>query len=89
MIEMNRIKAIDDCSNTPTTIKPKSESTLTFSLRLNNSLLQEWWTSHIENGKKTKVRVALQPIIEVGGKKIEDPMIQRESEFTTRLLFTT
>lgn len=50
------VRAIDDCS-TPTASKPKPESTLTFSVRLNNSLLEEWCMSHIEKGKKTKVRV--------------------------------
>ena len=32
-------------------------------------MLDEWWVSHIENGEKTKVRIVLQPVIEIAGKK--------------------
>jgi len=85
-IEMNGVKVADGYENSPVTVKPKSKTTLKFSLRLNNSFIREWWVTHIANGEKTKIRVAIKPTIEVGGRDVEVPVFLRESEFTTKLL---
>lgn len=85
-IEMDGVKVADGYENSPVTVKPKSKTTLKFSLRLNNSFIREWWVTHIANGEKTKIRVAIKPTIEVGGRDVEVPVFLRESEFTTKLL---
>lgn len=86
LVEMNGIKLAEGSSDVATVIQPKSEATLTFITKLDNKMLDEWWVSHIENGEKTKVKIVLQPVIEVAGKEIKFTLAEKESEFTTNLL---
>lgn len=85
-VKMNEIKLAETSSNVETIIQPKSDQTLTFVTRLDNRMLDEWWVSHIKNGEKTKVRIVLQPVIEVAGKEFRFTLGEKESEFTTNLL---
>ncbi|EHR79389.1 hypothetical protein OCC_07978 [Thermococcus litoralis DSM 5473] len=86
LVEMNGIKIAEGSSNVATIIQPKSDATLTFVTKLDNRMLDEWWVSHIKNGERTKVRVILQPVIEVGGRELVFTLAESESEFTTNLL---
>ncbi len=86
LVEMNGIKLAEGSSNVSTVIQPKSEVTLTFVTKLDNKMLDEWWVSHIKNGEKTKVKIVLQPVIEVAGKEFKFTLAEKESEFTTNLL---
>jgi len=85
-VEMNGIKLADGSSDVATVIQPKSEATLTFVTKIDNKMLDEWWISHIKNGEKTKVKIVLQPVIEVAGKELKFTLAEKESEFTTNLL---
>jgi LEA14-like dessication related protein len=86
LVEMNGIKIAEGSSDVATVIQPKSEATLTFVTKLDNKMLDEWWVSHIKNGEKTKVKIVLQPVIEVAGKEFKFTLAEKESEFTTNLL---
>mgnify|MGYP000159059878 CR=1 FL=1 len=86
LVEMNGIKLAEGSSDVATVIQPKSEATLTFITKLDNKMLDEWWVSHIKNGEKTKVKIVLQPVIEVAGKEFKFTLAEKESEFTTNLL---
>jgi len=86
LVEMNGIKLAEGSSDVATVIQPKSEATLTFITKLDNTKLDEWWVSHIRNGEKTRVKIVLQPIIEIGGKKFEFTLAEKVSEFETNLL---
>ena len=85
-IEMNGIKLAEGSSDVATIIQPKSDATLTFVTKLDNRMLDEWWVSHIKNGERTKVRIVLQSVIEVGGSELVFTLAEGESEFTTNLL---
>ncbi len=85
LVEMNDIKLAEGSSDVATVIQPKSEATLTFIPKLDNKMLDEWWVSHIKNGEKTKVKIVLQPVIEVAGKEFKFTLAEKESEFTTNL----
>ncbi|MCD6099003.1 MAG: LEA type 2 family protein, partial [Candidatus Marinimicrobia bacterium] len=86
LVEMNGIRIAEGSNNVATIIQPKSDATLTFVTKLDNRMLDEWWVSHIKNGERTKVRIVLQPVIEVGGKELVFTLAEEESEFTTNLL---
>lgn len=86
LVEMNGIKVAEGLSDVATVIKPKSEETLTFVTKLDNEMLDEWWVSHIRNGERTKVKIVLEPFIEVGGKELKFTLAEEEYEFTTNLL---
>ena len=86
MVEMNDIRLAEGSSNVATVIQPNSEATLTFVTKLDNRMLDEWWVSHIENGEKTKVRIVLQPVIEIAGKEFMFTLAERESVLMTNLL---
>ena len=83
MVEMNSIRLTEGSSDVATVIMPKSEATLTFVTKLDNRMLDEWWVSHIENGEKTKVRIVLQPVIEIAGKEFRFTLAERESVLMT------
>ena len=85
-VEMNGIKLAEGFNNVETVIKPKSDATLTLVTKLNNKMLDEWWVSHIKNGEKTKVKIILQPVVEIDGKEFKFTLAEKESEFTTNLL---
>jgi len=57
LVEMNNIRLSEGSSNVATVIQPKSEAT--FVTRLDNRMLDECWVSHIKNGERTKVKIAL------------------------------
>jgi len=86
LVEMNEIKLVEGSSDALTIIQPKSDAMLTFVTRIENRMLDEWWVSHIKNGEKTKVKIVLQPVIEVTGKELKFTLAKEESEFTTKLL---
>lgn len=86
LVEMNGIRVGEGSDNLKTVIQPKSEKTITFVTRIENSKLNAWWISHVTNGERTKVRTVFQPQIEVGGVKFWFNMIYTEYEFTTNLL---
>ena len=86
LVEMNGVRIAEGSSNVATIIQPKSDATLTFVTKLDNRMVDDWWVSHIKNGERTKVRVVLQPVIEVGGKELVFTLAEGESEFTTNLL---
>lgn len=86
LVEMNGIKIGEGSSDVATIIQPKSGATLTFATKLDNKMLDEWWVSHIKNGERTKVKIVLQPVIEVTGERFRFTLAEKESEFTTNLL---
>lgn len=86
LVEMNGIRLAEGSSNVATVIQPNSEATLTFITKLDNRMLDEWWVSHIENGEKTKVRIVLQPVIEIAGKEFRFTLAESESVLMTNLL---
>jgi len=86
MVEMNGIRLTEGSSDVATVIMPKSEATLTFVTKLDNRMLDEWWVSHIENGEKTKVKIVLQPVIEIAGKEFMFTLAESESVLMTNLL---
>ena len=86
LVEMNGIKLAEGTNAVETIIKPKSEETITFVTKIDNSLLDKWWVSHIKNGERTKVKIILEPVIKVLGKEFKFIVAEKESEFTTNLL---
>jgi LEA14-like dessication related protein len=86
LVEMNGIKVAEGSSDVSTVVQPKSKTTLTLISKLDNKMLDEWWVSHIKNGEKTKVRIVLQPVVEIAGKEFKFTLVEKESEFTTDLL---
>ena len=86
LVEMNDIRLAEGLSDVATIIQPKSEATLTFVTKLDNRMLDEWWVSHIKNGEKTKVKIVLQPVIEIAGKEFRFTLAEKESVFVTNLL---
>jgi len=86
LVEMNDIRLAEGLSDVATIIQPKSEATLTFVTKLDNRMLDEWWVSHIKNGEKTKVRIVLQPVIEIAGKEFRFTLAESESVLMTNLL---
>ena len=85
-VEMNGIKLAEGVNNVGTVIKPKSDVTLTLVTKLDNKMLDEWWVSHIKNGERTKVKITIQPFVEIAGKEFKFTLAEKESEFTTNLL---
>ncbi len=85
-VEMNGIKLAEGVNNVETVIKPKSDVTLTLVTKLDNKMLDEWWVSHIKNGERTKVKITIQPFIEIAGKEFKFTLAEKEYEFTTNLL---
>jgi len=85
-VEMNGIKLAEGVNNVETVIKPKSDVTLTLVTKLDNKMLDEWWVSHIKNGERTKVKITIQPFVEIAGKEFKFTLAEKESEFTTNLL---
>ncbi|MBO8179081.1 MAG: LEA type 2 family protein [Archaeoglobus sp.] len=86
LVDMNGIKFSEGSSNVETTIQPRSEATLTYTIKLDNKMLDEWWVSHIENGEKTKVKIVLQPVIEFASKEYRFTLVEKVSEFITHLV---
>ena len=85
-VEMNGIKLAEGVNNVRTVIEPKSDVTLTLVTKLDNKMLDEWWISHIKNGERTKVKITIQPFVEIAGKEFKFTLAEKESEFTTNLL---
>ena len=86
LVEMNNIRLSEGSSNVATVIQPKSEATFTFVTRLDNRMLDECWVSHIKNGERRKVKIALQPVIEIGNREFMFTLAEKESVFVTKLL---
>ncbi len=84
LVEMNNIRLSEGSSNVATVIQPKSEAT--FVTRLDNRMLDECWVSHIKNGERRKVKIALQPVIEIGNREFMFTLAEKESVFVTKLL---
>jgi LEA14-like dessication related protein len=86
LVDMNGIKLAEGSSDVATVIQPKSEVTLTLITKLDNKMLDEWWVTHIKNGERTRVKILLQPVVEVAGKEFKFTLAEKEDEFTTNLL---
>jgi LEA14-like dessication related protein len=86
LVDMNGIKLAEGSSDVATVIQPRSEVTLTLITKLDNKMLDEWWVTHIKNWERTKVKILLQPVVEVEGKKFKFTLAEKEDGLTTNLL---
>ncbi len=78
VIQMNEIEIAEGSINGSTTIAPKSETMLTFTTKLDNKMLDDWWVSHIRRGERTEGV----GIIKYSG----FTLFEQEFEFNTNLL---
>ena len=77
-IQLNEIKIAKGLIDGSTIIAPKSETMLTFTTKLDNKMLDDWWVSHIKGGERTQGVVTI--------KYSEFTLVKQEFEFTTNLL---
>ena len=78
-IGAGRVKAND-------TLAPNSATTISFITPLQNDKIGEWWVSHLKNGERTAVKLKIQPVVEITGKRYECPPIEWGGEFKTSIL---
>jgi|Deesub1362B_J571_1020462.scaffolds.fasta_scaffold00250_8 LEA14-like dessication related protein len=83
---MNNLRIAEGRSNEPVIMTSNSETDLDLSIFINNTLLDDWWASHIKGGEKTEIEMTLKLFFEYGGKEYEFSVKGLETEFTTRFL---
>jgi len=85
-IYMNNIKMGEGSTYNPVIIKAKGDTKLVFISEIDNTMLDEWWVSHLKNGERSIVKMKIMPTIEVMGKKFQFTLMEDESEFSTNIL---
>ncbi|MCS7121633.1 MAG: LEA type 2 family protein [Archaeoglobaceae archaeon] len=80
-LEMNEVKIAEEIKKIETVIPPKAESTLNFTIKMNNEMLDDWFASHVENRERTNFKILLE-FMEVFGSEI---FVKSESSFETAI----
>jgi LEA14-like dessication related protein len=85
-IVMNEMKLGEGRVATNDILAPDSAVTISLITPLQNDKISDWWVSHLKNGERTELKLKIQPVVEVKGKRYEYTMIEEETEFTTSIL---
>ena len=86
-VYMNNIKVGEGEEETSVLIPPQSSTTFDMTTVIKNTLLDDWWVSHLKNGEKTKVVVQYYLVLKVKGfEVVRIPLEKMESEIQTNIL---
>lgn len=85
-ITMNNLKVAEGFTDSPVILSPGEETEVKMRVLLDNTLLDDWWVSHIKNGERTEVEVFLNLSFKYGGKEYEVPIGGLKTELRTNLL---
>lgn len=88
-IEMNGIKMVENVTNRAISLWANRTSSLGFTWILNNSLLNEWWSTHLTSDQMTRVAFKLQVVANVTGTEYSFSIVEREEEVSLRILGDT
>lgn len=64
---MNGVELITGETGTSRVLQPGETSTITATADLDNGKIPEWWTTHIKNGEKTRLKLDIDAVIEAKG----------------------
>lgn len=88
-IEMNGIKIGEGSTYNPTALEAKTDSNISFTAILNNTMLNKWWATHLRNDQITRVVVKLQGTAEVLRMEYGFPIAEVWEEVSIRILGAT
>ncbi|MEM4524369.1 MAG: LEA type 2 family protein [Archaeoglobaceae archaeon] len=85
-MEMNGIKVASGINDLVALIPPMSEASLTFVIKIENEMLDEWFVSHLKNKERSEIKIVIEPFIEISGKEISFVLIESKSYMETKIL---
>jgi LEA14-like dessication related protein len=88
-IMMNHIKMGEGILYNPIVLEAKTETNISFPAILNNSMLDEWWATHLRNDQITRISVKVDGIAEISGTEYDFIIAEVEGEASIRILGAT
>jgi len=85
-IYMNDVKVGEGTTYNPIVLRGGGDTTVLFTTTIDNTMLDEWWVTHIKNNEKTKLRVKIYATIEIAGVEYSFKLCEVEQDITTNIL---
>ncbi|MHA1631784.1 MAG: LEA type 2 family protein [Candidatus Freyarchaeota archaeon] len=85
-IYMNDVKVGEGTTHNPIVLRGRGDTTVLFTTALDNTMLDEWWVTHIKNNEKTKLQVKIYSTIEIAGVEYSFKLCEVEQDITTNIL---
>ena len=85
-IYMNNIRMGGGTTYNPVILGAEKDTVILFTTLLNDSLLDEWWITHIKNGEKTRITVEIYSVIEIHDITYKIKIYEVEQNITTNIL---
>lgn len=85
-LTMNGIEVAKGGSEEQIVLPAQRESEVEMRIRINNMLLDDWWSTHIRNGERTNLSLMLNLIFEYGGKEYRFNVKAMTSELRTSFI---
>ena len=83
---MNNIKMGGGTTYNPVILGAEKDTVILFTTVLDDSLLDEWWISHIKNGEKTRITIEIYSVIEIHNVTYKIKIYEIEQNITTNIL---
>ena len=85
-IYMNNIRMGGGTTYNPVILGAEKDTVILFTTVLDDSLLDEWWISHIKNGEKTRITIEIYSVIEIHNVTYKIKIYEIEQNITTNIL---
>lgn len=85
-IEMNDVKVGEGSMYNPIILEAKTDSNVSFTAILNNTMLYRWWPTHLRNDQITRIAVRVQGVGKVLGAEYSFLMVAVEGAASIRIL---
>lgn len=88
VVDINTVRLADDRAPQTHTLAPGERRTVRFSMTLNNSKMEQWWPTHVENGEESTLRREVTATVEADGEteRVELEFLSAERTVETDLL---
>lgn len=85
-VYMNDIRMGGGTTYNSVILRAEGDTPILFTTVLDNTLLDEWWVTHIKNGEKTKITIEIYSVIEIRNVAYKIKIYEIEQNITTHIL---